>query len=95
MLHLNLCLIIEFQLGSYALFCVSPWWLTLFPSKWSPGIPPLCRISSSLKRGEGLSKVTVGRVFHSFSTIMHWVGIFPSYNLCDNKTNRVLIHRSM
>jgi hypothetical protein len=36
MLHLKLLLIIEHLLGSYALFPVSPWWLTLRPSKWSP-----------------------------------------------------------
>jgi hypothetical protein len=36
MLHLKLLLIIERMLGNYALFPVSPWWLTLCPSKWSP-----------------------------------------------------------
>jgi hypothetical protein len=36
MLHLRLLLIIERLLGNYALCPVSPWWLTLFPSKWSP-----------------------------------------------------------
>jgi hypothetical protein len=36
MLHLKLLLIIELMLGNYALFPVSPWWLTLCPSKWSP-----------------------------------------------------------
>jgi hypothetical protein len=36
MLHLKLLLIIERLLGNYALFHVSPWWLTLHPSKWSP-----------------------------------------------------------
>jgi hypothetical protein len=36
MLHLKLLLIIERLLGSYALCPVSPWWLTLCPSKWSP-----------------------------------------------------------
>ena len=35
MLHLKLLLIIECLLGNYALFPVSPWWLTLRPSKWS------------------------------------------------------------
>jgi hypothetical protein len=36
MLHLKLLLIIERLLGNYALCPVSPWWLTLHPSKWSP-----------------------------------------------------------
>jgi hypothetical protein len=36
MLHLKLLLIIERLLGNYALCPVSPWWLTLCPSKWSP-----------------------------------------------------------
>jgi hypothetical protein len=36
MLHLKLLLIIECMLGNYALCLVSPWWLTLRPSKWSP-----------------------------------------------------------
>jgi hypothetical protein len=36
MLHLKMLLIIERLLGNYALFPVSPWWLTLCPSKWSP-----------------------------------------------------------
>jgi hypothetical protein len=33
---LKLLLIIERLLGNYALCFVSPWWLTLCPSKWSP-----------------------------------------------------------
>jgi hypothetical protein len=33
---LKLLLIIERLLGNYALCLVSPWWLTLCPSKWSP-----------------------------------------------------------
>jgi hypothetical protein len=33
---LNLLLILERFLGNYALFLVSPWWLKLYPSKWSP-----------------------------------------------------------
>jgi hypothetical protein len=36
MLHLKLLLIIERLLGNYPLCHVSPWWLTLHPSKWSP-----------------------------------------------------------
>jgi hypothetical protein len=39
---LKLLLIIECLLGNYALCLVSPWWLTLCPSKWSPlgkGLP--------------------------------------------------------
>jgi hypothetical protein len=36
MLHLKMLLIIECFLESYALFPISPWWLTLHPSKWSP-----------------------------------------------------------
>jgi hypothetical protein len=36
MLHLKLLLIIERLLGNYALLPVSPWWLALCPSKWSP-----------------------------------------------------------
>jgi hypothetical protein len=36
MLHSNMILSIERLLENYALFPVSPWWLTLFPSKWSP-----------------------------------------------------------
>jgi hypothetical protein len=36
MLHLKRLLIIERLLGNYALCHVSPWWLTLRPSKWSP-----------------------------------------------------------
>jgi hypothetical protein len=35
MLHLKLLLIIECLLRNYALCLVSPWWLTLHPSKWS------------------------------------------------------------
>jgi hypothetical protein len=33
---LKLLLIIERFLGNYSLFLVSPWWLTLCPSNWSP-----------------------------------------------------------
>jgi hypothetical protein len=33
---LKLLLIIERLLGNYSLYLVSPWWLTLCPSKWSP-----------------------------------------------------------
>jgi hypothetical protein len=36
MLHLMLLLIIERLLGNYVICLVSPWWLTLRPSKWSP-----------------------------------------------------------
>jgi hypothetical protein len=36
MFHLKLLLIIELMLGNYALCLVSPWWLTLCPSKRSP-----------------------------------------------------------
>jgi hypothetical protein len=36
MFHLKLIFIIELILGNYALCPVSPWWLTLCPSKWSP-----------------------------------------------------------
>jgi hypothetical protein len=36
MLHLKLLLIIECLLGNYALCPISPWSLTLCPSKWSP-----------------------------------------------------------
>jgi hypothetical protein len=36
MLHLKLLLIIEHLLGSCSLFLISPWWLTLLPSKWFP-----------------------------------------------------------
>jgi hypothetical protein len=36
MLHLRLLLIVERMLGNYALCPISPWWLTLCPSKWSP-----------------------------------------------------------
>jgi hypothetical protein len=36
MLHLKLLLIIERLLGNYVLCPVSPWSLTLCPSKWSP-----------------------------------------------------------
>jgi hypothetical protein len=33
---LEFLLIMECLLGNYALCLVSPWWLTLCPSKWSP-----------------------------------------------------------
>jgi hypothetical protein len=36
MFHLKLLLMIELILGNYALCPVSPWWLKLWPSKWSP-----------------------------------------------------------
>jgi hypothetical protein len=44
-------------------------------------------ILSLLKRGEYLSKVTVGRYSCSCPTFVTWVGICPSYNPCDNMTN--------
>jgi hypothetical protein len=44
MLHLKFLLILELILGNYAPFLVSPWWLTLCTSKWSPlGIDFLLR----------------------------------------------------
>jgi hypothetical protein len=36
MLHLKFLLITEHFLGSYSLSPVSPWWLALRHSKWSP-----------------------------------------------------------
>jgi hypothetical protein len=55
---------------------------------WLPKIPahgtPLCRISPSLKQGEGLSKVTVGRLSPSSHHLVDWVGLCPTYNLFDN-----------
>jgi hypothetical protein len=36
MLRLKILLIIERLLGNYSFWSISPWWLTLRPSKWSP-----------------------------------------------------------
>jgi hypothetical protein len=60
-----------------------PHYLISFPLG-SPRIPPLCRISPSLKRGDRLSKVTVSRLSCICPTIMDWVEIFPTDNLHDN-----------
>jgi hypothetical protein len=58
-------------------------------------IPPLCRISPSLKRADYLSKVTVGRYSHSCPTFVYCFGCFPTYNLYDNiMNNNILIARS-
>jgi len=57
-----------------------------FPSHFplgSPRIPPLFWIYPSLKSGEGLSEVKVGKLSHYYLHLVDWVWIFPTYNLCD------------
>jgi hypothetical protein len=53
---------------------------------------PLEVITSSLKQQECLSKLTVGRCSLSCRHIVVWVGLFPTYNLCDNTTFMPLDH---
>jgi hypothetical protein len=57
---------------------------------------PLVVISSSLKRGECLSKVTMGRYSRSCPTFVTWVGICPSYNCVITilRTSSLLLNRN-
>jgi hypothetical protein len=55
----------------------------------SPGLP-LVLDSSFTKVREGLSEVTVGNLSHRYRHPVDWVGIFPTYSLCDNKVQKNL-----
>jgi hypothetical protein len=55
-------------------------------------IPPLYRISPSLKRGEYLSKVIVGRYSNNCPMFVDWIGLCPTYNLCDDRYTECHMH---
>jgi hypothetical protein len=39
--------------------------------------------------------MTVGRLSHNYRHLVDWVGLFPTYSLCDKKSDSIVVSYGM